>query len=280
MQEIKQSNARVVVSDASEVERLAREMAEMRAELEAVRAQVMGHQTSSEPDARLGQRPPSAKRRLGWRRPTSSGEGGSSGLVSRRRLFGLLGGAAAVGTGLAVAGSTLTADPAAAAGDMVIDGSNTGAATTDLSSSTTGTAMTVESANGNAFAATANAGGTGVKGTSTSGNGVYGVSTSGHGVVGQVASGYGLAAEGLSNSGAHGAQLWLEQDTSVTGPPTSGTHQVGEFFVDLSGSLFYCVASSAAGTWVNLSSGTMTIDGSNTGTVARQRPATGSKGWG
>ena len=251
MRDARQQSVAAATSAEPEIERLAREVAELRAEnaanrteLEAVRAHVMSRHAGLDSGDAVGQRDGPSKRRLGGRRPTSTGESSrASGLVSRRRLFGLVGGAAAVGTGLAVAGSTLTADPAAATGNMMIDGSNTGAGTTDLSSTTTGNAMTVEATgtNGSAFSATGNAAGHGVEGVSTSGTGVFGVSTSNAGVAGSSFSGIAVQA-----SSATGAGLLLA-DNGVTMPPTSGSWIVGSFVVS-GGQLWFC---SASGTGVS-----------------------------
>jgi hypothetical protein len=66
--------------------------------------------------------------------------------VSRRRLFGLLGGAAAVGTGLAVAGSALTAESAdATTGNMQFGASNNaGTDQTQLTASALSWTITVD----------------------------------------------------------------------------------------------------------------------------------------
>jgi hypothetical protein len=66
------------------------------------------------------------------------------------------------------------------------------------------------------------------------------------GVSGQ-AFGYGVEAQGNS------APLHLVPSTTgVAGPPPSGDHQMGEFYVDSVGALFYCRVSGTPGTWVAL----------------------------
>jgi hypothetical protein len=182
-------------------------------------------------------------------------------------LFGLLGGAAAAGAGLAVAGSALGADPAgatavtagAADGDALqIGGTNQCQSPTELTSGTGATALIV-TANGN--------GGTGIVGIAGPivGTGVRGVSSSGYGLQGQALPG-GLAPLALSASG------------SVTGHPTTGTHGPGEFWVDNLGALFYCTVTGTPGTWVKLSSPLVSIPPARVyDSRASQSPTTGPK---
>lgn len=93
----------------------------------------------------------------------------------------------------------------------------------------------------------ANGGGHGVRGVSIGANGVgvSGNSNSGSGVYGFSAGGYGAEFAGGF------AQLHLVP-SGTTGHPTSGAHNMGEFYVDNSGSLFYCKANGVPGTWVKL----------------------------
>jgi hypothetical protein len=79
----------------------------------------------------------------------------------------------------------------------------------------------------------------GVFGAGGSGNsdGVYGIGHS-NGYGGQFASG--------------SAPLRLVPAAAGTGHPTGAQHNVGEFYVDSHGSLFYCKASGTPGTWVKL----------------------------
>ena len=161
--------------------------------------------------------------------------------MSRRRLFGLLGGAAAVGTGLAVAGSALGADPAGAT-TVTLGGADGDALQLGGFNSCT-SATGINSGNGaQAFVGTATsaAGGTGIQGQSTNGAGigVSGVSNQGYGLVG--------------NGGR--APLYLVP-AGTTGAPTGGTHNRGELFVDTNGQLFQCIVGNGTtpGTWVRQS---------------------------
>jgi len=93
-----------------------------------------------------------------------------------------------------------------------------------------------------------------VRGDATGASGqVFGVlgvntnSTGGAGVCGSGASGIGLRGSSTSS-----AQLYLVPSSTTAGPPTSGSHNVGEFFVDSTGVLFQCV-NSLSGTWVRQS---------------------------
>lgn len=95
--------------------------------------------------------------------------------------------------------------------------------------------------------------GDGVAGYSAGGNGLHGHSTSGNGVyASSLGAGTGLKA--VSNSG-YGAELSgglapLRLDPSGTaGPPSGGSHHMGELYVDKNGVLYYCVTSGAPGAW-------------------------------
>jgi hypothetical protein len=240
MRDTTQPSAAVVSATEPDIGRLAREVAELRAEnaanrveLEAVRAQVMVQNASPVVDDALACRDQSSRRRL-RRRRGGGASGEPPGLVSRRRLFGLLGGAAAAGAGLAVAGSGLSADPAGAAdGDPVVIGSttNSGTGSTQLTSSTTTAAFKATSSG---------AGGAGLVGVSNNGANAWGVE-------GFSSSGYGLVSTGNGL-----AQLLLIPATG-TGAPTTGAHLRGEFFVDSAGTLFQCVTAGTPGTWVRQS---------------------------
>lgn len=75
------------------------------------------------------------------------------------------------------------------------------------------------------------------------GSGVLGFNaSSGPGVTGNSNTGYGGQFMGQF------AQLYLVP-SPIQGPPSSGNHQQGEFFVDNQGVLFYCKASGNPGTW-------------------------------
>ena len=98
--------------------------------------------------------------------------------------------------------------------------------------------------------------GTGVLGESGNGIGVKGVSANGNGVFGQSSSvagvrGYSTYAYGGSFYGAR-APIYLSPRGS-TGPPSTGTHLLGELVVDSAGVLWICTLSSnttyPAGRW-------------------------------
>jgi hypothetical protein len=216
---------------------------------------------------------------LGDRREQDSRTARDSGEVSRRRLFGLLGGAATAG-GLAVAGSTLGADRAHAAdGDALLIGQTNsnddpGGSTILVGSTTTqghpvlhvnhfgqsGAAVLGQANNSPGGTGVVGAGsqigvsgdggttGTGVVGGSTSGNGVNGASSSGFGVVGTSTTGNSVAAIGPSPT-SPGAHLFLQPGGGV-GPPSGGAHTVGQFWVDSAGVLWQCVVTGTPGTWV------------------------------
>jgi hypothetical protein len=57
---------------------------------------------------------------------------------------------------------------------------------------------------------------------------------------------YGVAASGGL------APLLLRPNVGVVGPPTIGTHRMGEVVVDAHGALFQCVAAGTPGTWVRV----------------------------
>jgi len=89
-------------------------------------------------------------------------------------------------------------------------------------------------------------GSTGTYSASTGGGvGVYGVSPSGVGVNGFSNTGYG----GQFNGGRAPIRL---ASSSAVGAPTSGSHQVGELWVDNVGVLWFCKADGTPGTWVQV----------------------------
>jgi hypothetical protein len=210
------------------VEQLSRKVDDQAAELDRLRALVEaplgpdGHGGGAQvPEAtRSGGR---RRRRVGRANRDDSPE--SSGLVSRRRLFGLLGGAAAAGAGLAVAGSALSPDRADAVfPPMLLETTNdAGAATTSLTAS--GFAQTLELLN------------------TGSGFGLY-IDNSG-------SSNWPLVVK--SKAGV--SPLVLTGGAASAGPPTSGLHVQGELYLDQNAVLFYCTAVGTPGTWVNLSTG-------------------------
>jgi len=72
--------------------------------------------------------------------------------------------------------------------------------------------------------------------------GVRGTSVNGHGLFGDGGSGYGGQFKGTR------AQLRLTP-TGRIGKPTTGSHQIGELYLDQVGSLFICTAAGTPGTW-------------------------------
>ena len=172
--------------------------------------------------------------------------------ISRRGALAL-GAAAAVGLG-AVADSVLAATPAAAAtGNMQYGASNNAVtAGTDLTSTATGETLSIENTAGEGNALSVS-----VTDALSAGSAIYAVNAGqnntvkalsnnvdnpnavvfasnsgpGAGVQGESTSGYGLSGQGGL------APLYLTPATSL-GPPTTGTHLVGEFYVDSEGYLF------------------------------------------
>jgi hypothetical protein len=72
--------------------------------------------------------------------------------------------------------------------------------------------------------------------------GVVGIGDSNTGVAGTSTSAYGGAFQGGL------APLRLEPSTNA-GRPTTGTHRMGEFYVDNNGVLYFCTANGTPGTW-------------------------------
>jgi hypothetical protein len=217
------------------VEQLAGELANLRAEHATLRAE---HE-----ELRAGRR-----RRRNHRRPSDD----TTGTLSRRRLFGLLGGAAAAGAGLAVAGSALSADPAdATMGPMMFGQSNdAGMDPTSLASSDTANTLDVRN--------------------SGSGRAITASTSSGSGIGFAVAASTGVSPMRLLGSAAS------------AGPPTSGVRNVGELYQDANGALFYCTAFGVSGgTWANLSTGERLVTLSTPARVYDsrngQQPLTGPK---
>jgi hypothetical protein len=87
-------------------------------------------------------------------------------------------------------------------------------------------------------------GGIGVIALSKAGTGISAISRDGTGVQ-TVGTTYGLQAQGTS------AQLRLVP-ASTLGPPTSGSHLIGEILLDKAAALHVCTASGTPGTWVTL----------------------------
>jgi hypothetical protein len=204
--------------------------------------------------------------------------------VTRRRLMGMAGVAAAGAVGATV----LSASPAGAIPPGSMDGDSFALGSANGCASTTSVLATTDltglkgqtlASGGAGVEGVCDLGttGNGVKGTSTTGNGVNGISSARNGVIGtgplngvagigtglvspgvrgQNDSGYdaigvvGQAATGLGLWGTGGrAQLYLSPNGSV-GAPTANLHAKGEFFVDVNGVLFYNTADGTPGQWV------------------------------
>ena len=240
------TNGDGVSADAHErYDELAGELAAVRAEHAAAVAQLelelekLRSERHAEGAARRRTRRP-------WTRRASLAEAEPQPLMSRRRLFGLLGGAAAAG-GLAAAGSVLAAEPAGATAVT------TGAADGDafqlggVNKCTSTTSVEASSGLAGLLGISDGSDGFGVEGICSNGTsaiGVWGVSGTGYGLVG---SGQGLA------------PIRLESSFSIVGAPSSGTHVHGELFVDKNSALFFCTANGTPGTWVNLSTGSKLV---------------------
>jgi hypothetical protein len=196
-------------------EQMERELGELRSRL----AQIESNQATR-------QAPIASRRR--HRRATSRDDSPiASHAVSRRRLFGLLGGAAAVGTGLAVAGSALVADPAGATtgGDLIIDGSaatNSGVETTYLTTSGAGGGGAGTSFNNCALQVQSTATNTGgiVAYAAGTGTGVTGLSFGGTGVGGSDDTGFGM--QGTTDTGTGGSFFAESSGVGVLADSTSG----------------------------------------------------------
>jgi hypothetical protein len=96
--------------------------------------------------------------------------------------------------------------------------------------------------------------GIGVNGTSLNGFGVRGSSSNNYGVMGVSATSYG----GYFRGGL--AQIYLKPADSA-GPPATGTHYFGEFFVDVNAVVWYCNGDGVPGTWVRLTGVSSTAAG-------------------
>jgi hypothetical protein len=174
------------------------------------------------------QQPTEPRRARRWRRRRHTGDADSSRTVSRRRLFGLLGGAAAAGAGLAVAGTGLQPDPAAATpgNPMILGGANdAGPNQTSLTSTGSPTFRVNNSvASSSVITLQANSSGTAV---AASGNPAV------------AASSFTAQLRLLNPNGGLPHQ-----------PPPSGNQ--GDLYVNGSGELWFCTASGSPGTWVQL----------------------------
>jgi hypothetical protein len=91
--------------------------------------------------------------------------------------------------------------------------------------------------------------GYGVHGVGQGGSGVFGESTDGRGVAG-------VSTNGLGGSFGGGLAPILLYPGTTAGYPTTGSHSVGEIYVDANGVFWVCIAGNGitAGTWKSLSS--------------------------
>ena len=88
-----------------------------------------------------------------------------------------------------------------------------------------------------------------MKGSCTSGTGLVGAGRTGVLASGSTAVRGAGSLTGLGGdfSGGH-APIRLRPGITI-GPPTTGTHNQGELYVDVLGSLYICMATGAPGTW-------------------------------
>jgi hypothetical protein len=190
-----------------------------------------------------------------------------AGPISRRGALLALGGVAAGGVGMALGSTVLGSQPAYAAdgNSIAIGQTNAGEAPTwlhyDGTSSIGSTdVFTVYDSPGplNTSSYPAAIAGWAVNGPAEVANGVYGFSavnsgfgsigvasgdSTTHGVFASSTEGYGLVAIG-------GLAPIRIRPAAASGAPTSGTHALGELFVDTNGVLYRCVAAGTPGTWV------------------------------
>jgi hypothetical protein len=128
----------------------------------------------------------------------------------------------------------LSAEPAAAADQTLLVGvSNTGTADTKLTKTTVGGAAFIgENSSASGLA-------DGLRGVadSSAGAGVFGSSRDGYGVYGSTTNGYSIYASGRFGLGQH---------SSVPGPPTDGTYDLGDLVRDSAGNIWACVTAGSA----------------------------------
>jgi hypothetical protein len=217
------------------------EMSELRQEVAALRDEM--RRMRAERDTTIatadGRRPHRRRRRRGDADATVDA-------VSRRRLFGLLGGGAAAAAGLAAAGSTFGAERADAAdGDPLLIGRTNTA-------SNPGTTTSLDGSVGGPMLFVVNSSASGIQSLATgSGRGVAGLAFGdGAGVYGR--SGFGSSILADNPGGGTGVQLML-QPGFASGPPTAGSHDLGQFWLDSAGALWQCVVAGTPGTWVGQS---------------------------
>jgi hypothetical protein len=180
---------------------------------------------------------------------------GPLGASSRRTLLKLGGAAAAAGVAAAAVSALEMAHPSTAQAQSLVD--NPG----NFSSSVPSTPAVMAAGTAGAMGVSATSDiSQAVLGQSTGGAGVEGDSTNNNGVVGRSSTVAGVAGNSTSNYGGSFqgglAPLFLKPASALGGgPPSSGTHQRGELYVDALGALWFCTTSGTNGTWVLLSGG-------------------------
>ena len=224
---------------------------------------------------------------------------------------GLIAGVAAAGVGAAI-GAAGGVGPAGAltggaqGGDLVLGEANTAAATTEIT--TTGGAgllgITGASSGLVPSVTLALAGligdtdtGYGVIGASSASSGVWGVSDYTQGVLGDTSANGEAGVRGFDNSTAGGygvigishvgigveangglAPLRLVPGSSA-GAPASGTHSIGEIYLDENGVLYQCTATGSPGTWIPVvTTGALELGEANTSTGTTQVTTSGDIG--
>jgi hypothetical protein len=153
-------------------------------------------------------------------------------------------------------------------GHAAIEGDGTSNAVGVLGTSDHASGVAGTSGDGSGVSGTATAvGGYGVYGHNDAGSGVVGQSGNGIGVLGK--SSNGVAVEGFSVNG-YGAMLegglapLILHPTGFAGAPATGTHQVGELYVDSGGILWYCTGNGTPGSWARVA---LVPNGAHGGTI-------------
>lgn len=121
-----------------------------------------------------------------------------------------------------------------------VAGDTTSARTADIALARAGVYGRNHGTGAGVFGRSINSDGDGVIGVGKVG--VHGTSANGNGILGEGGTGYGGVFKGAR------AQVRLAPTTRI-GKPTSGTHQIGELYLDKVGSLFICTVAGAPGTW-------------------------------
>lgn len=181
---------------------------------------------------------------------------------TRRQVFKLAG-ASVLGVAAATVLSTKRA--LATSVPFYLDQANTGTATTSLAAALTQPTLALSSTAGgvalDAIVSSSSSGGPTIRATNNAlgGNAIVAQITSGSGsaTLVSVTNGYGRGIIGGSTYGygieATGGLAPLHMvPASAAGPPTSGTHALGEVYVDSNGQVYKCMAAGSPGFWVPL----------------------------